>query len=86
MRLLSFATLLLTVTESGLSAADWQQAAGPNGNFVVDGKAVGSFSGATSQNVVWRSPLPSSGCLGGRPLPAWTHRRVVKHVRGWKGS
>ena len=61
MRLISFAALLLTVTASGLSAADWQQAAGPNGNFVVDGKAVDSFSGATNQNVVWRSRLPNTG-------------------------
>lgn len=44
-----------------VSAADWPQAAGPNGNFVVDGKAVTRFCVATSQNVLWRSPLPSTG-------------------------
>jgi outer membrane protein assembly factor BamB len=61
MRLSFFAALLLTVTASGLSAADWPQAAGPNGNFVVDGKAVDRFSMSLNQNVVWRSPLPSTG-------------------------
>lgn len=55
------AVLTIIFATSGLSAADWQQAAGPNGNFVVDGKAVGSFSGAMNQNVVWRSPLPNTG-------------------------
>lgn len=55
------AVLTMIFAASGLSAADWQQAAGPNGNFVVDGKAVDSFSGAMNQNVVWRSPLPNTG-------------------------
>ncbi len=55
------AVFTIIFAASGLSAADWQQAAGPNGNFIVSGKAVGSFSGATSQNVVWRSPLPNTG-------------------------
>lgn len=55
------ATWILLFCSHAVSAADWQQAAGPNGNFVVDGKAVGSFSVATDQNVVWRSPLPNTG-------------------------
>lgn len=55
------ATWILLFFSYAVSAADWQQAAGPNGNFVVDGKAVGSFSVATDQNVVWRSPLPNTG-------------------------
>jgi outer membrane protein assembly factor BamB len=55
------AVLAVALTASGLSAADWPQAAGPNGNFVVGGKAVASFSVATNQNVVWRSPLPNTG-------------------------
>jgi outer membrane protein assembly factor BamB len=61
MRFTSFAALLLSITSSDLCATDWQQAAGPNGNFVVEGEAVDSFSGATNQNVVWRSPLPNTG-------------------------
>ena len=55
------AVLTIFFAASGLSAADWQQAAGPNGNFVVDGKAVGNFSGAMNQNVIWRSSLPNTG-------------------------
>ncbi len=55
------AVLTIVFAASSLFAADWQQAAGPNGNFVIDGKAVDSFSVATNQNVIWRSPLPNTG-------------------------
>ena len=58
-------------------AADWQQAAGPNGNFVVDGKSVESFSVATNQNVVWRSPLPNTG--QGTPIVANGRVFVTSH-------
>ena len=60
MRLVLFAALFLTQVTCGY-AADWQQAAGPHGNFIVDGMAVDSFSVSTNQNVVWRTPLPNTG-------------------------
>lgn len=40
---------------------DWVQAAGPNGNFVVEGKAPVSFSVARDEGVRWRVPLPNTG-------------------------
>lgn len=61
MRRILFLTSLLMVSVSRLLAADWPQAAGPNGDFVVDGKAVSTFSVAMNRNVIWRSPLPSTG-------------------------
>ena len=61
MRRMLFLVWLLAVPASLSSAADWPQAAGPNGNFVVGGEAVTSFSGAINQNVVWRTPLPNTG-------------------------
>ena len=41
--------------------ADWPQASGPNGNFVVGGEAPSQFSVSMNQNVRWTVPLPSTG-------------------------
>ena len=41
--------------------ADWPQASGPDGNFIVSGQAVTDFSVALGENVRWISPLPSTG-------------------------
>lgn len=71
------AVLTIYFAASGLSAADWPQAAGPHGNFVVDGHAVTSFSVATNQNVVWRSPLPNTG--QGTPIIANGRVFVTSH-------
>lgn len=49
--------LLSTPARSG----DWQQAAGPGGNFVVEGTAPVSFSVALDEGVLWRAPLPNTG-------------------------
>ncbi len=40
---------------------DWVQAAGPGGNFIVEGKAPLSFSVASDEGVLWRVPLPNTG-------------------------
>ncbi len=47
----------------GLSARskDWQQAAGPNGNFTTHGSAPAEFSVTQGKNVIWRTKLPSTG-------------------------
>ena len=42
-------------------SADWPQAAGPNGNFIVNEEAVTSFSVSRGENVLWRVPLPNTG-------------------------
>ncbi len=42
-------------------AADWPQASGPRGNFVVPGNAVTDFSLALGKNIRWVTPLPSTG-------------------------
>jgi len=46
-----------------LSAANaqWPQAAGPQGNFNVQGEAPAEFSVTHNRNVLWRAPLPSTG-------------------------
>jgi len=43
------------------ASADWPQAAGPDGNFIVQGEAPTDFSGATGKNVKWRAYLPNTG-------------------------
>ena len=40
---------------------DWGQAAGPNGNFIVEGNALSNFSVSQDKGVVWRGPLPNTG-------------------------
>jgi len=55
-----FACLLVTVAPLAC-ASDWRQAAGPNGNFVVEGDAPGAFSVAGDEGVLWRVPLPNTG-------------------------
>ncbi|MFT5108151.1 MAG: outer membrane protein assembly factor BamB [Verrucomicrobiales bacterium] len=42
-------------------ASDWQQAAGPRGDFVVKGKALSDFSVSRNQGILWRVPLPNTG-------------------------
>lgn len=53
--------ILLLSYSAVLPAADWHQAAGPNGNFIVDGSAPTRFSGTTGDNIRWRVPLPNTG-------------------------
>jgi len=56
--------VLLQISFGWLTAnavADWPQASGPQGNFVVAGNAVTEFSVSNDQNVLWVTPLPSTG-------------------------
>lgn len=41
--------------------ADWPQAAGPNHDYQVNGRASTAFSVARNQHVVWRTALPNTG-------------------------
>ena len=43
------------------ASADWPQASGPGGNFVVEGNAVTDFSVSLGNSVRWITPLPSTG-------------------------
>lgn len=58
-RTLVFAAILLGLIP--LSATDWPQAVGPNGNFNVSGDAPPEFSVTHGRNVIWRAKLPSTG-------------------------
>jgi outer membrane protein assembly factor BamB len=57
-----FLIAFLVLLQMGVSQCDdWRQAAGPNGNFIVEGKAPVSFSVARDEEVRWRVPLPNTG-------------------------
>jgi outer membrane protein assembly factor BamB len=43
------------------AAKNWHQAAGPNGNWRVDGKPPIRWSVTRNENVLWRTPLPECG-------------------------
>ena len=59
---LRFAVILFcTIVIPSAAAADWPQAAGPNGNFRVEGEAPAEFSVSRGRNVIWRAKLPSTG-------------------------
>lgn len=75
--------LLLAPLLNQLAVADdWPEAAGPNHNFVVAGNAPASFSVAREENVLWRTPLPSTGqgtvvISGGRAFVT-SHESITK--------
>ena len=62
-----------------LYAEDWPQAFGPNGDFTVNGKAVDSFSVSMDENILWRTPMPSTG--QGTPIISNGRIFVTSHER-----
>ena len=62
-----------------LSAGEWSQAFGPNGNGTVNGKAVSSFSGTENKNILWRTKMPSTG--QGTPIISNGKVFVTSHER-----
>ncbi|MFL2869426.1 MAG: PQQ-binding-like beta-propeller repeat protein [Pirellulaceae bacterium] len=59
LRILIIAVLFFSA--SIVSAADWPQAAGPNGDFAVNGEGPSEFSVTHDQNIRWRVALPNTG-------------------------
>ena len=59
--LLPLVLLTVLTINQRVAAEDWPQAAGPQGNFAVAGEAPAGFSVSRGQNVLWRTPLPSTG-------------------------
>lgn len=52
---------VLLALSCSLVAGDWPQAAGPAGDFIVEGEAPDDFSVALGKNLEWRVPLPNTG-------------------------
>ncbi|TWT98447.1 outer membrane protein assembly factor BamB family protein [Stieleria varia] len=53
--------ILFFLVACDVIAQTWPQAAGPSGDFVADGSAVSDFSVSLDKNVLWTTPLPSTG-------------------------
>ena len=53
--------LVLLALVSTARAEGWPQAAGPAGNFIVEGEAPRQFSVSRDEGVRWRVPLPNTG-------------------------
>lgn len=51
--------------------SNWPQAAGPNGNWQVKGKAPLHWSVANNKGIVWKTPLPETGQSG---IAVWEDR------------
>ncbi|MCB1065674.1 MAG: PQQ-binding-like beta-propeller repeat protein [Verrucomicrobiae bacterium] len=57
---------------------NWHQAAGPNGNWQVEGEAPTEWSVTRGENVRWRTPLPEAGMSN---VTVWGNRVfVTTHV------
>jgi hypothetical protein len=72
--------LVVLLLLSGFSQADedWHQAAGPNGNWQIDGQAATQWSVTRGENVRWRTPMPEAGMSN---VTVWGNRVfVTTHV------
>lgn len=60
------------------TAANWHQAAGPNGNWQVEGSPPTEWSVTRNENIRWRTPLPEAGMSN---VTVWGDRVfVTTHV------
>lgn len=70
------ATSLIVADES--VATNWHQAAGPNGNWQVEGTPPTEWSVTRNENIRWRTPLPEAGMSN---VTVWGDRVfVTTHV------
>jgi hypothetical protein len=66
----------------GVQAANWPQAAGPNGTWAVaDKNAPVEWSVALGKNVLWRTKLPNGGQSG---IAVWGNRLFLTTFEPWK--
>ena len=67
-----------------LCAKEWPQAFGPNYDFTVNGRAPESFSVSLNKNILWRTPMPSTG--QGTPIIVNGRIFITSHERIHKDS
>ena len=77
-----FIGVLIGLTAIVLSAANWPQAAGPNGTWAVaDKDAPVAWSVARNEHVLWRSPMPNGGQSG---IAVWNDKLFLTTFEPWK--
>src|SRR5688572_5858580 len=69
--LILLTTILFAIVPLAASADNWPQAAGPNLNWTVNGKAPTKWSVARNENILWRTALPNGGQGG---IAVWGDR------------
>ena len=61
---------------------NWPQAAGPNGNWQVDGSPPTQWSATRGENIRWRTPMPEAGMsnvtIWGNRVFVTTHKPIEK--------
>ncbi len=72
------ALVSIAISPSVCAAASWPQAAGPNGNWQVEGDPPTLWSATRDEGIRWRTPLPEAGMSG---VTIWEDRVfVTTHV------
>lgn len=74
--------LILSAILTATALANWPQAAGPNGTWIVpDAKPPVSWSVARNENILWRAPLPNGGQGG---IAVWGNRLFLTTFAPYK--
>ena len=74
-----FRLLAVAALAAPVAAANWPQAAGPNGNWAAAGKDVPlHWSVSRNENIVWRTPLPEEGQSG---IVVWGDRLFLTTMK-----
>lgn len=75
---------LILAASCAAHVTGWPQGSGPHGNWTVTGDAPPlRFSGATGENVLWRTPLPETGQGG---IAVHSDRVFVATLAPWTGE
>lgn len=69
---------VITGNASVIAGENWHQAAGPNGNWQIEGNPVVQWSATRNENIRWRTELPEAGMSN---VTVWgSHVFVTTHV------
>ncbi|MES1258495.1 MAG: PQQ-binding-like beta-propeller repeat protein [Acidobacteriota bacterium] len=80
MRFFCFSAICMGVSAAAL--ANWPQAAGPDGSWIVsNAKPPIAWSVARNQNILWRAPLPNGGQSG---IAVWGDRLFLTTFEPYK--
>lgn len=71
-------TFLVFASAFSVLAENWHQAAGPHGNWQVEGRPPTQWSATRNENIRWRTPMPEAGMSN---VTVWGDRLfVTTHV------
>lgn len=95
-RLVTLVTMMTISSNDCVHGADaWPQAAGPNGNWQVDGMPPTQWSATRNEGIRWRTPMPEAGMSNATiwddrvfvtahvPIKALEEKEAVKDIIGF---